>query len=269
MDYSLQDTPVFIINLPQSTDRKVFMRAQCENVGISPIFIDAVYGKDLSKSDIEKNCDQITAKKLFGRELLLGEIGCALSHKKIYQKIVDENIPHAVILEDDAVVESDLKRVVSLVIEKDINYDVVLLGHNRGFKNEEVIDSVDSLWGRYSLNKNYRLGMLVKGGLGTYGYMISQKGAKQILEFLEYNDLYLPIDKITSNTDIVKVYGLLPVVITVANQFNSLIENTSFRGKDREGELVYKIGKLIKKTPFFNITRALWFQYLRIKPIKK
>ena len=158
---------------------------------------------------------------------------------------------------------------MSLVIEKNISYDVVLLGHNRGFKNKEVIDSVDSLWWRHSLSKNYRLGTLVKGGLGTYGYMISQKGAKKILDYLEYNNLYLPIDKITSNTDIVKVYGLSPTIITVVKKFDSLIENTSFRGKNRDGDLVHEIGKLVRKTPLFNITRALWFQYLKIKPIRR
>lgn len=261
--------PIFVINLPQSINRYDYMSDILEAKGLKYSFIEAVNGRAMSDDDVAEVCDQIKAKKVFGRELLLGEIGCALSHKKIYQKIVDENIPYAVILEDDAIVKSDFKRVVSLVIEKNISYDVVLLGHNRGFKNEEVIDSVDSLWWRYLLNKNYRLGMLVKGGLGTYGYMISQKGAKRILEFLECNSLYLPIDKITANTDIVKVYGLLPVIITVAKQFDSLIENTSFRGKDRDGELIYEIAKMIKKTPFFDLTRSIWFAVLKIKPIKK
>ena len=260
---------VYVVSLKDSVDRQKSIITQCEKLDINPIFIEAVNGKSLSESEISQYCNQEKAKQLYGRELLLGEIGCALSHKKIYQKIVDENIPYAVILEDDAIVESDIKRVVSLVIEKNISCDVVLLGHNRGFKNKEVIDSVDSLWWQHSLNKKYRLGRLVKGGLGTYGYMISQKGARRILDFLEYNDLYLPIDKITSNTNIVEVYGLLPVVITVAKQFDSLIENTNFRGKNRDGEVIYEIGKLIRKTPFFNMTRALWFQYLKIKPIKK
>lgn len=260
---------VFIITLKDSTDRQKSIKNQCDKFGIESTFIDAINGKSLSDSEISHYCNQEKAKQLFGRELLLGEIGCALSHKKIYQEIIDKNLSYAVILEDDAVIERGFKDIVSLIIEKKIDWDIILLGHNRGFKNKEVIDSIDSLWSRYRLNNSYRLGFLVKGGLGTYGYFISQKGAKKILDFLEYNSLYLPIDKLTSDSTIIEVYGLLPAAITVATQFDSLIENNSFRGKDRDGELVYELGKLIRKTPFFNITRVLWFQYLRIIPIKK
>jgi len=259
----------YIVSLKGSTDRQKNIKTQCDKFGIKPIFIDAVNGKSLSETEIGQHCNQEKAKQLFGRELLLGEIGCALSHKKIYQEIIDKNLPYAVILEDDALIGSEFKEIVSLIIEKKIDYDIVLLGHNRGFKNKEVVDSIDSLWSRYRLNNNYRLGSLVKGGLGTYGYFISQKGTKKLLGFLECNSLYLPIDKLTSDSNIIEVYGLLPTVITVATQFDSLIENNSFRGKDRDGELVYELGKLIRKTPFFNITRALWFQYLRIISIKK
>ena len=259
---------VYVVSLKDSVDRRKSIINQCEKLDTNPIFIDAVNGKDLTKSEISQYCNQNKAKQLFGRELLLGEIGCALSHKKIHQKMVDENIPYAVILEDDAVVKEGFNEVVSLVYKNNLSWHIILLGHYRGFEHNQETNSIDSIWSRYSLNKTYRLGKIVKGGLGTHGYIISQEGAKQILDFLEYDELYLPIDKITSNNDIVKVYGLSPVVITIANQFNSLIENTNSRGNDRDGELVYEIAKLLKKTPFFNITRALWFTALKIKPIK-
>jgi len=260
---------VYVVSLKDSIDRQKSITTQCKKLGIEPIFIDAVNGKNFSEFEVSHYCNQKKAKQLFGRELLLGEIGCALSHKNIYQKIVNENISCAVILEDDAEIASSFKEVVSLVYKNDIRWDLILLGHYRGFQHNKESSSIHSLWSRYSLNKTYRLGNIVKGGLGTHGYIISQRGAKRILDFLEYNDLYLPIDKITSDTSIVKVYGLLPVVITVAKQFDSLIENTSFRGNDRDGELIYEMAKLIKRTPLFGITRALWFTALIIKPIKK
>ena len=259
---------VYVVSLKDSVDRRKSIITQCEKLGIKPIFIDVIYGKDLTKSEISQYCNQNKAKQLFGRELLLGEVGCALSHKKIYQKMIDDNIPYAVILEDDAVVKEGFNEVVSLVYKNNLSWHIILLGHYRGFEHNQETNSIDSIWSRHSLNKTYRLGKIVKGGLGAHGYIISQEGAKQILDFLEYDELYLPIDKITSN-NIIKVCGLSPVVITVANQFNSLIENTKSRGNDRDGELVYEIAKLLKKTPFFNIARTLWFNALKIKPIKK
>lgn len=269
MDYSLQDIPVFIINLPKSIDRKAFMKAQCESIGISPIFIDAVYGKNLSNLEVAKYCDQITAKKLFGRELILGEIGCALSHKKIYQRIVDENIPYAIILEDDAVIKEGLNEVVKSILDSEVNWDLVLLGHNKGFEKGQEFDSIKSYWGNVELSKNFALGRVVKGGLGAFGYIISRDGAHKILGYIESEKIQVPIDKITSNSEVLNIYGLFPPTVSVDLKFESEIENQSLRGNDRDGELIYEIAKLVKKTPFFNVTRALWFQFLKIKPIKK
>lgn len=42
-----------------------------------------------------------TGKRRSHRELTKGAIGCYLSHLKTYRKIVDENIPYAIIFEDD------------------------------------------------------------------------------------------------------------------------------------------------------------------------
>lgn len=240
MDYSLQDIPVFIINLPQSTDRKIFMRAQCENVGISPIFIDAVYGKDLSKSDIEKYCDQDTAKKLFGRELLLGEIGCALSHKKIYQKIVDEKIPYAIILEDDAVLEKEVSVVIKKITVSSLLWDLILLGHYKS--NKAGLKSPISLWDKHRITSSFILGRLADFGYGAHGYMITLECAKKLLA--ELDKIHKPIDLYTPDSNIINVYALSPTVINVDNKFDTLIDENGIRSSnDRlSAALLKKIG---------------------------
>ena len=42
-----------------------------------------------------------------------GEIGCALSHLKIYQKTVDEDIPYALILEDDTLFDTEFPKYLN------------------------------------------------------------------------------------------------------------------------------------------------------------
>ena len=261
--------PIFIINLPQSNDRRDFMKAQCESLCISPVFIDAVYGKDLTKTDIEKYCNQKKAKQLYGRELLVGEVGCVLSHKKIYQKIVDENIPYAVILEDDVLIEEGFNTAVEAILSSDTKWDLILLGHNKGFDKNQEFDSIKSYWGCVQLNKKFALGRVVRGGLGTFGYLISTIGARKLLNYFKEEKITHPIDKITSNSRIINVYGLFPSVVTVDIRFYSMIENEKLRDNDRQGDIVYQIARSVKKTPFFNITRALWFTALKVKPIKR
>ena len=40
----------------------------------------------------------------FGRELTPGELGCSLSHIRLWEKMVKENIPEVLILEDDLLI---------------------------------------------------------------------------------------------------------------------------------------------------------------------
>ncbi len=260
---------VYVISLKDSVDRQKSITAQCEKLDINPIFIEAVNGKNLSKSEISQYCNQEKAKQLFGRELLLGEIGCALSHLNIYQKMLDDNISCAVIFEDDAIIKSNFANSIELILNRNLDWDLILLGHNKGFKLSSEISSIKSNWGVKKLDKKTSIGRIVRGGLGCYGYMINQEGAKKLLSYVEENSIVYPIDKMTSNYDVVNFYGVFPTVVSIESNFESSIDNNGNRQNDRDGEIVHEIGKLIRKTPFFNMTRALWFQYLKIKPIKK
>lgn len=263
------DIKYFVINLPESSDRKLNISRQLDNYGIKPIFIEAVNGKNLDQLEINRYCNQNKAKEVFGRELFLGEIGCALSHKKIYQKIVDEDIGYAVILEDDALVRDKFTRAVNLIIGSKLDWDLILLGHYKGFNKNSEIASIFSFWDRFKLQDRFVLGRIVKGGLGTHGYILNKNGAIRLLEYLDKEKITCPIDIITSNLKVINVYGLTPTVIGVDVRFDSLIDNNQARNHDREGELVYELAKVIRKTPFFNSAQKMWFYLLRIKPIRK
>ncbi len=41
-----------------------------------------------------------------------GEVGCALSHIKIYSHIVKKNIPLSLVLEDDSEINENLKKMI-------------------------------------------------------------------------------------------------------------------------------------------------------------
>ena len=260
---------IFVINLPRSIERRNYIKHILSEKGLAFTFVEAVDGESLNKKEVKEVYNRNKAKVMFGRELLIGEIGCALSHIKVYQKILDENINHAIILEDDAIIKSNFVNSIELVLDSNFKWDLILLGHNKSFDSSNEISSIISNWGIKRLDKITNIGRIVRGGLGCYGYLISQSGAKKILNYIEENSIVYPIDKITSNYAIVNFYGLFPTVVSVDFDFESSIDNNGNRNNDRDGELVYEIAKLLKKTPFFNIARTLWFTALKIKPIKK
>ena len=252
---------VYVVSLKDSIDRQNSITTQCEKLDISPVFIDAVNGKDLSNSEVSQYCNQKKAKQLFGRELLLGEIGCALSHKKIYQKIVDENIPYAVILEDDAIFDRDFSIVVKNIMAAPLSWELILLGHYKS--NLKGLKSPISLWHRHRITSKFLLGRLVDFGFGTHGYMITIEGAKKLIAALDV--IYKPIDHYTSNSNIINVYGLSPTVVNVDSNFDTLIDYDKVRKNtsDKSSVLILrKIGIINTMVKFKSLFKSL-------KPIKK
>lgn len=251
---------VYVVSLKDSIDRQNSITTQCEKLDISPVFIDAVNGKDLSNSEVSQYCNQKKAKQLFGRELLLGEIGCALSHKKIYQKIVDENIPYAVILEDDAIFDRDFSIVVKNIMAAPLSWELILLGHYKS--NLKGLKSPISLWHRHRITSKFLLGRLVDFGFGTHGYMITLEGAKKIL--IELVEIHRPLDHYTPDSKLLNIYALSPTVVNVDDNFDTLIdENRTRSSKDRFSVV------LLKKIGVINAAVSVKSFLKTLKPIKK
>lgn len=99
----------FLINLEKDTDRLAYMHEQLTRLGIAYTRVDAFTGTSLEAARLYSATD---AKKENGRSLSLGEIGCALSHRSIYETMVEKNIPHALVLEDDVLLPANFKAII-------------------------------------------------------------------------------------------------------------------------------------------------------------
>ncbi|WP_272537647.1 glycosyltransferase family 25 protein, partial [Providencia sp. PROV225] len=129
---------VFIINLKESSERRLKMQAQLDKTELKYEFINAVNGKDLSNTELKEivydypNC-----------MLSKGEIGCALSHLAIYKKMVNENIEQAFVLEDDATLPYNIEDVISKIqkIDKLTKPNIYLLSCVDSYiKNQKIDD---------------------------------------------------------------------------------------------------------------------------------
>ncbi len=63
-------------------------------------FVEATDGQTLSAEDLAKYSEPL-AKKFSGHPLATGDIGCALSHLKLYERLLKSNDECYLILEDD------------------------------------------------------------------------------------------------------------------------------------------------------------------------
>lgn len=105
----------FVINLDKDTERMQFMHEQLTRLNIDYRRESAVLGKTYNPAPEEYN--EAEAVKKGGHALLPGEIGCALSHAHVIQKVVAEKIPYTLVLEDDV----ELPVNFSKILEREIN----------------------------------------------------------------------------------------------------------------------------------------------------
>jgi len=79
----------YLINLDRSPGRLEFMQAQFDALGLA---VERVSGVDGSAIDLTP---------YQGSRLTPGEVGCFLSHRAIWQKLVDSSEERALVMEDD------------------------------------------------------------------------------------------------------------------------------------------------------------------------
>lgn len=174
---------IFVISLPGSTERQAAIAAQLERHHLAFSWLEGVNGRALDEAEIERVYSRKRAQSEGGRQLSRGEIGCALSHLKIYQQMTAENIGLALVLEDDAALSADFAHELTQVCEAVDwqTHDVALLSHIHKY----------TLWGARQISGKLRLVRPIRAYNGN-GYLLTQRGARKLLA--ELRPVYQPAD---------------------------------------------------------------------------
>ncbi len=146
--------PTYIINIKTSTARHQYMVDLLKDYSFLNIkFVDAVDGRILSDTELNRMFDSEASYKKYGRKLNKGEIGCTLSHIKCYEKLIESDDIFALILEDDISIINDInilkdKRTEQLLIRE--TPTVILLSGDYWYYKAGSICEVFSAVGGYS-----------------------------------------------------------------------------------------------------------------------
>ena len=253
---------IFILNLPQASSRKIHMQSMLSKFNnINYEFIDAVVGSDLSFDELNALYDDKKSNELLSRSLTKGEIGCALTHLKIYKKIVDEKIDEAVILEDDITICENFIKIINQKKYFPLNWEIILLGH--GDSRVTKRGGYTHFFKKYKLSPEYKLARFVSIAYGTVGYIINYKGAKKLLEKIE--KVYMPIDHFTGNSTLINLYGLEPICIEEDSYFgeNSFISDDRIKGQRSRG-IYYIITEKLRRSKIKHYLKFIYFLPKRV-----
>ena len=160
------------------------MRRQLDSFGVPYDIADAVDGNDdLSPFDAQlQNLGD--CEKRLGVKFDAGSVGCYLSHYRLWEKIANDNIPAAVILEDDAQLGKDFMQAAAAAAHCKWEWDVILLhADGRRGGGMRVLSSLDD--GR-------ELVQYQRHHYATAAYLVSLSGAKKLRDYCRR--LRLPID---------------------------------------------------------------------------
>lgn len=131
---------IFVINLDKDKERLKFMKEQALKYGFEFDRVEGVYTANLTETELKSSVDYFRYKLRLGRNPGQGEIGCCLSHLKIYSKMIKENISCACILEDDIIILDHFNEQLRLLSNwlKSNNPMVVRLN----LPNEGITDTI-------------------------------------------------------------------------------------------------------------------------------
>ena len=107
------------------------MRRQLDALGVAYEFIAAVDGQALTPAQwaLYSHEEALRCKK---RELSVGEIGCALSHAHIYQRMIDEGLGELLVLEDDVNLAPEFFEIVQMRDKFPAVWDAINLSSSQG-----------------------------------------------------------------------------------------------------------------------------------------
>ena len=127
---------LYILNMKTDIARKEFILDQLNILKIKNYeFVEAVNGKEHIS---DNNCDADKFKNQYFRDILPGEWGCATSHLKVYDKIIQTN-EISMVLEDDAIFDAE-------------SINIIKVNKVRHIKNDS--DAIQSIEGDISIIHN-------------------------------------------------------------------------------------------------------------------
>ncbi len=163
---------VFIINLDRSVERYQSALAQLSAWPDLPVErVSAADGRQMSEQELNRYYSLDLNQRQYHKLLQPAEKGCYISHIWCWQRILEQQLDFALILEDDFIVNGDLAAMLEYVANLPNDWHLLKLAMPN--KQQKIIASSDKApWQRVAF---------VKNPVSTVAQLVSAAGARQLL----------------------------------------------------------------------------------------
>ena len=160
---------IYYINVAAHRERCDFMDGQFRALGLAAERVDAITPAGLSAADLETSCNPRRGNWLTPMELC-----CSLSHVAALKAFLASDAPHALVLEDDAVLSTRLPRFLAHFESEPLGIDLLRL-ETRHENLRLLPDDRPEIEG-------VRFYTLHSWASGSAGYIVSRGAAQRIAE---------------------------------------------------------------------------------------
>ena len=162
--------PVYVVSVRSSQERRRHIRQELEKLGLHFEFFDAVEPR--GRDDYTERYDADYRRRYYGYDLTPGEVGCFLSHRRLWELCAVSTDAAWCILEDDVQLLPDFREKILLAMEHLTDWDVLRL----------IAERWDRRGHTYRLlNEKARLMHYIKPPQGTAAYLIRPQAAEKLL----------------------------------------------------------------------------------------
>jgi GR25 family glycosyltransferase involved in LPS biosynthesis len=246
---------VYVINLDKDVERMRVLDAQLKQHGIEYTRLSAIDGSKVVHSKyLTEFCNTFCTN---------GMKGCALSHRMIWEEMVQNGYKNVCIFEDDASLSENFNEEFEKTWDQVPNkYDIFYLGCGLRCTDTSLIPTlVNSLEGKTPTVVDTNV-LSVRGSVGTHGYMISNRCAKLFYTLPILTHIDSQIDLWISQFSLA-AYSANPLLVLSSG-------NTLGSGSNLAEAYPYALNSILHHIPFsdsFNLDWSLSENFMKLGPI--
>ncbi|MDP0561837.1 MAG: glycosyltransferase family 25 protein [Candidatus Endonucleobacter sp. (ex Gigantidas childressi)] len=177
------EIPAFVICLEREVDRRQRIKDHLNSLKVAFSFFNSVDGRTLSAEEKRKYYSESLSVKTRGRILAAGEIGCYLSHSKIWQHIIETGINKALIIESDAVFTDESIQTINKIDKDLFEWELIMLYYRECYP---------AFKGRYNITPQTKLVKFSNKTSCATAYLVTSDGAKRLLD--KAYPIQMPVD---------------------------------------------------------------------------
>lgn len=208
----------YVINLEESVERKDYVMDETAKYPFMDVeLVEAVNGKKMSAAETNSLFDIDHFKHQNLRYPLPAEIGCTLSHRRCYRKLLESEEEYALILEDDVCFldPANVETILFRIIEKMKKEKACVVTLARHYLYYPLV--------LYKVN-NYAI-YRISQAYGTCAYLINRKAARTLL--LTPKPFIFADDYEYMNAKGILVHGIYPTLSVGLSETGEIMSEIS------------------------------------------